>query len=238
MPLPYTSIPVAHAPADVRLAYLRRVLGLTFVGLMLAGGAGIATAIGLAATGGALLSGFFPMVIILGSWGVANYVARPMVFGANKMAGFVLGSVAQGIAMGFILLAAVLVSAGALGNPFTLIGLALGLTGFSGLGMAAYVWTARKDFSMIGAGLSALSIPMLILMGVSFAFPGLLGGTAGVVVSGLFVVVSAGGLLYQLNQVVHDYDTDMHVEGAYTVTLGLLVLFWNVLSLLMRLTRR
>lgn len=238
MPLPYTSIPVAHAPADVRLGYLRKVLGLTFVGLVLAGGAGVATAVALAMTGGALLSGYVPMIVILGCWAVSNYVARPMVFGSAKVAGFVLGSVAQGVAMGFLLLVAFLLSASALGNPFTLIGLALGLAGFSGLGMAAYVWTARKDFSIIGAGLAALSIPMLVLMAVSFAFPSFIGGTAGIVVSGLFVVVSAGGLLYQLNQVIHDYDTDMHIEGAYTITLGLLVLFWNILTLLMRLTRR
>ncbi len=30
----------------------------------------------------------------------------------------------------------------------------------------------------------------------------------------------------------------MHVEGAFTVTMGLLVLFWNLLTLLMKLQRR
>ena len=91
---------------------------------------------------------------------------------------------------------------------------------------------------MLGAGLSALGIPMLILMVASFAFPGFFGGTLGLVLTGLFVVISAGSLLYQINQVVHKLRTDQHVEGAYMITLSVLVLFWNLLSLLMRLNRR
>jgi len=58
------------------------------------------------------------------------------------------------------------------------------------------------------------------------------------VVSGIFVLVSAAGLLYQLNVVMHEFTEDMPVEGAYTLTIGILVLFWNVLSFLSRLTRR
>jgi len=30
----------------------------------------------------------------------------------------------------------------------------------------------------------------------------------------------------------------MYVEGAYMITMGILILFWNILVLLMRLTRR
>ena len=56
--------------------------------------------------------------------------------------------------------------------------------------------------------------------------------------SAVFVVVSAAGLLYQVNQVIHRLRTDMHIEGAYLITMGVLVLFWNLLSLLMRLNGR
>ena len=54
----------------------------------------------------------------------------------------------------------------------------------------------------------------------------------------MFVALSAGGLLFNLNHVMHRMSTDMVVPAAYHVTLGMLVLFWNVLSLLMRLQRR
>ena len=79
---------------------------------------------------------------------------------------------------------------------------------------------------------------MLIVMGVSFAFPSLLGGTAGLLLGGLFVLISVGSLLYQLNTVMHRFTVSMHIEGAYTLTIGILVLFWNILSLLMRSNRR
>ena len=46
------------------------------------------------------------------------------------------------------------------------------------------------------------------------------------------------GLLYNLNQVMHTLSTDQHIGGAYTITMGLLVLFWNLLVLLMRLQSR
>ena len=90
---------------------------------------------------------------------------------------------------------------------------------------------------MLGAVLSAVGIPMIVLMVVSFAFPGLFSGPVGIGLTALFVLISAGGLLYQINTVLHKLRTDMHIEGAYLITLGVLVLFWNILSLLMSLSR-
>jgi FtsH-binding integral membrane protein len=237
MGYPHMSIPVARASEADRISFLRRTLAWTAGGVGIASFTGLATAVGLAFMPG-LLSGYAPMLLILGMWAVTNFVARPMVFGGAKIPGFILGTAAQGVAMGFLLLVAFIVSGTALGNPLALIGLAMGMTFFTGLGMTAYVYTVRRDFSLIGAGLSALFIPMLILMAVSFAFPAWFGGTLGVVLAGVFVLISAAGLLYQLNEVIHAFRTDMHIEGAYTIAIGILVLFWNILSLLMRLTRR
>lgn len=237
MPLPQMSVPVARASEADRLTFLRRTLAWTFGGIAIASGTAVGTSIALAVMPG-MLSGYLPMILILGMWAITNFVARPMVFGEAKVPGFILGTAAQGVAMGFLLLVAAFVSSAAIGNPFALIALAAGMTFFAGLGMTAYVFSIRRDFSLIGAGLSALSIPMLVLMAVGFAFPAIFGGGLGIAFAGLFVLISAAGLVYQLNQVIHDYRTDMHVEGAYTIAIGILVLFWNILSLLMRLTRR
>lgn len=229
-------VPVAHASGEARATYLRRVLGYTFVGLCITAVSGVVGMAGLMAVP-SLLGGFMPMILILGSFAITNYVAPRMVFGEAKWAGFLLGTIAQGLALSFILTVAVFQSYEQFGNPLALIGLAFGLTAASGVGMAAYSFTQRRDFSLIGAGLSALSIPMLVLMGVGFAFPAVLGGTFGLIVSVVFVFVSAAGLLYQLNKVIHEFTTDMPVEGAYTITIGVVVLFWNILSLLMRMRR-
>ena len=64
------------------------------------------------------------------------------------------------------------------------------------------------------------------------------GSWGSLVLAGVLVLVSAGGLLYQINSVIHKLHTDQHIEGAYLITLSVLVLFWNILVLLMRLNRR
>jgi modulator of FtsH protease len=174
------------------------------------------------------------MVIMFGSYAIAHFVAPKMVFGEQKVAGFIVGSVFQGIAMGYLLLAAILVGQVVNGNPFGLILTALGLTGLTSAGMVAYVWANPKEFKMLGAFLSAMFIPMMILMVLSFVFP--IGGTMGLLLTGVFVVISAAGLLYQVNVVMHKLNTDQHVEGSYLITMGVLILFWNLLSLLIQLT--
>jgi FtsH-binding integral membrane protein len=229
---------VASAPAAVRSAYLRRVAGLSFLGLLVVSLAGIGSMLFLGTHIG-LLRGWVPMLIILGCWAVTNFVAQPMVFGVGrKGVGFVLGTMTQGIALGFLLLVAVLLSQQAFGNPFTFIGMAVALTAVAGIGITLYAAAEKREFSMLRAGLAALSLPMLGLMALSFAFPQWFGGGLGIVLCAIFVLISAAGLTYQMNRVVHHFTTDMAVEGGYVIAIGVTVLFWNILSLLMRLNRR
>jgi len=234
----HSGVVVASAPPAVRSAYLRRVAGLTFVGLLLVAVAGIGSMLFLG-THLNLLRGWTATVIILGCWAVTNFVAQPMVFGTgSKTLGFVLGTVTQGLALGFLLLVAVLLSQQRFGNPFTFIGMAVALTTVAGIGISVYAASEKREFSMLRAGLAALSLPMLGLMAISFAFPQWFGGGFGIVLSAIFVVVSAAGLTYQMNRVVHHFTTGMAVEGAFVIAIGVTVLFWNILSLLMRLNRR
>lgn len=231
--------PLERVSASERVTYLQRVLLWTLGGLTVSGAVGLITAaviyVGLSTAPGLFGNRFFMMAGILGSFAVAQYVAPRFVFGEKKVFGFALGVIFQGIAMGYLLLTAIIMT---LGDVPWLIGAAVALTASTGLGMAAYVWTKPREFSFIKGFLSAAFIPMLLLMGVSFAFPSLFGGPLGILLSGVFVLVSAAGLLYQVNQVIHRLRTDMHIEGAYLITMGILVLFWNILTLLMRLTRR
>jgi hypothetical protein len=41
-----------------------------------------------------------------------------------------------------------------------------------------------------------------------------------------------------LNTVVHEFDDDMHIEASYEISMSLLVLLWNIISLLNRLRDR
>lgn len=233
-----SAIPLVRADEATRVLYLRRVATISLLGLVIAAITGFVSA-GMIAMVPALQGRGASLLLIFGSYAIAHYGVRPMVFSENaaaRWAGFLGGAIFEGIAMGYLLLAAIIVSLDATGSALLLIGQALGLTATAGLGITAYLWSQPRELSMVKAGLSAVFLPMLILMGVSIVFP--IGGIAGIGISALFVVVSAAGLLYQMNQVLHQLRTDMHVEGAYLVTMGVLVLFWNVLSLLMRLQDR
>src|SRR5262245_55645505 len=187
---------VASAPSAVRSAYLRRVAALSFAGLLLVAVAGVGSMLFLG-THLNLLRGWTSMLIILGCWAVTNFVAQPMVFGTgSKAAGFVLGTVTQGLALGFLLLVAVLLSRQQFGNPFTFIGMAVTLTTVAGIGITIYAASEKREFSILRAGLAALSLPMLALMAMSFAFPQWFGGGLGIALSAIFVIVSAAGLTY------------------------------------------
>lgn len=223
---------VARAPVEERVAYLRRVAGITLLGLGVSAVSALLSSVTIAPL--ALSSQIGTLVLFFGSFGVANYLCPRMVFGDQKWLGFFLGTVAEGAAIGMLLLAAVALAG--ISGGILLVGQAIGLTGLAALGIAAYVWTGPEDLSWLKAGLSALTLPMLLLMGISFAFP--IGGIWGVGLSALFVLVSVGGLLYQGNQVVFRLNSRQHIEGAYLITLGVLVLFWNLLTLLMSLSGR
>ncbi len=231
-------MPLEHADTATRVRYLQRVAAITLLGLIIAAITGWVSAAVIASVP-ALHGRGVQLVVILGSYAIANFVARPIVFSGTAMGrwgGFFMGAFFEGIAMGYLLLAAVAVSLDSTGSALGLIGQALGLTATTAVGIVAYLYSAPRDLSMIKAGLAAVFLPMLLLMGLTFVFP--IGGMIGIALSAVFVVVSAAGLLYQMNEVIHQLRTDEHVEGAYLVTMGVLVLFWNLLTLLMRLQRR
>jgi len=156
------------------------------------------------------------------------------VYGTNKAAGFVVGTTLQGIALGFLLLIAIVTTAP--GEGLQLIGYSLTMVVLSVAAMLLYVTIEKREFSMIRAGLSMLGIPMLILMGLQLVIP--MNGMAGVLVSGLFLAVSVGALLYRLNAVIHTYPIELATEASFELTLSIVVFFWNLLAFFLRFRRR
>jgi len=224
---------LAGALPEQRVDYLKKVLILTVFGLGVSAVTGLLSAFVVGSV--PLLQGRLAMfVIVLGSFFAAQSGCSRLVFGGQRLLGFALAAIFQGIAMGYLLLAAISIGIG-MGSPFLLVFEAMALVGLAAVGMTTYLWSGPREFSMLKAGLAAVSLPMLVLMVVSFVFP--IGGILGVLLSGVFVVVSAGGLLYQINAVLHRLRSSQTVEGAYLITMGVLVLYWNVLTLLMRLRR-
>ncbi len=227
--------PAANAPLSERSAFLRKVGGLTLAGLSTSAVAAIVSSFAIAMTP-VLMTRPASLAIILGSWGLTNFVFGGMVNGdgsrGTKLAGFFGGSVSQGIALGYMLLVAASVAAQDGMNPLTIIFQAMALTGLTALGMFGWLMSGPKDLSMVRGAIMMAGLPMLGVMLLTIVWP--VGGILGIVISAAFVVISTAGLLYQLNLVMHEMPTTAWVEGSYKITLGLLVLFWNLLSLLSR----
>lgn len=227
--------PAVNAPLSERNVFLRKVGGLTLTGLGTSAVAAVISSFVLLSTP-VLLTRPFALAIVLGCWALTNFVFGGMVNGggstATKLTGFFAGSITQGIALGYMLLVAVAAASADGMHPLTIIGQAMALTGLTALGMFGWLASGPKDLSMVRGAIAMSALPMLGVMLLTVVWP--IGGTFGIVISAAFVALSVAGLLYQLNQVLHEMPTTRWVEGSYQITLGLLVLFWNLLSLLSR----
>ncbi|MEQ1501618.1 MAG: Bax inhibitor-1 family protein [Myxococcota bacterium] len=231
-------VPVSDASVEARVSFLRRVGLLTMGGLVVSGVTAVGSAFAVM-TFDILSQRWVSLAVMLGALFASRAVGGSLVASPDRttrLGGFALGTALQGVAMGYLLLTAVMLSAQLYANPLVFLLQAFGLVGLTVTGMVAYLLTGPKNLSMVGSAMSTLALPMLGLMVFSWIFP--MGGVVGILISVVFVALSAGGLLYNLNQVLHQMSTEDDVPAAYHVTLGVLTLFWNVLVLLMRLQRR
>ena len=224
---------VANASEADRSDYLRQVSLWTLGGLTLTALVSLLSALWIVP---AVYHGgkWAVIAVVYGSFLLSQTVVRKMVYGDNKILGFVLGTALQGIALGFLLM--ITLSFGDVGNGLALIGNCLVIVLLTGAAMTMYVTLSKHSFSLIGAGISMVTLPLLGLMALQLIFP--IGGTLGIVIASVFTIISAATLLYQLNAVINKMHPSMAVQGAYELTLSLVVFFWNLLSLFNRLRRR
>ena len=213
-------------PSAERVAFMRKVALGTFLGLAAVGAIAVASA--LTVVPAVLQAGGWiaALVGVLGTFLIAQYVCRRMVYGSMKIPGFLLAVACEGVSFGF-LLSSVIWQMG-LRNAESLIVECMAITAAAAFGMLLYAWFNRGELKIVRAGLAMLGLPMLVLMAFSFIFP--VGGVFGLIIGGVFVVVSGAGLLYRLNRVVNELDSGATVEGAYELTMAVLVLLWNVIQ--------
>ena len=229
----YSSATVIGEAAEDRSAFLRRVASWTLGGLLLSSLVAIASMLFVVPF--VLRGGTWAILgVVYGSFILTQTVARGMVYGDAKVAGFVLGTSMQGIALGFLL--AITLMMGRIEDGLGVIGYALTMTVLAVLAMMVYVSMEKREFSLIRAGLTMLFIPMLVLMGLQLVFP--MDGTLGLVIGGVFLLVSVAGMLWKLNVVAYQMPDTMAIEGGFEIALGVIVLFWNLLSFMNRFRRR
>jgi modulator of FtsH protease len=103
----------------------------------------------------------------------------------------------------------------------------LGVTAASFLGLSAYAITSKKDFSFMGGFLTVGIIGAFVLSLVAVFFHL---STLSLVVSGLFLLLSGGIILYKTSEIIHGGETNY-----ITATVTLYVMIYNMFLSLLRL---
>ena len=244
---PIATRTIAQAPAAERVDFLKGVLGLTSIGLMLTAVSGFIAAkvmgpyfFATVEAGGrehmVMQHSWVYLIVILGAMFAAQALGPKLAMGSTPEIGLVVGSTLMGVVLGPLLYLAYFYGAADGGNGMTLIGEALGLTTLTAVGMTGYVWTKPRDFSLLGAAMAALALPLFALMLLAWFIP--MGSTFSLILVSGFVLISAGTLLFELNSIIHTMDTDRKVLAAVMLTLSIAVLFYNLLMLLIQLQSR
>jgi modulator of FtsH protease len=104
----------------------------------------------------------------------------------------------------------------------------LGVTAAAFLGLSAYAVTSKKDFSFIGGFLAIGAIGAFVLGLVAYFFnlP-----TLSLVVSGMFLIVSGGYILWQTSEIIRGGETN-YVVATVTLYIAIYNMFLSLLRLL------
>lgn len=113
-------------------------------------------------------------------------------------------------------------------NGDQLVMTALGGTGVIFLGLSGYALTSRKDFSFMG-GFLMVGVLVAFLAGIGamvFSMPIL-----SLAVSGMFVLLMSGMILYQTSEIIHGGETN-YIMATVTLYISIYNLFLSLLHLL------
>jgi hypothetical protein len=103
---------------------------------------------------------------------------------------------------------------------------------FGGLTYTAF--TVKTDFSFLGG---ILKIGGFVALGV-IVCACIWGFTLGLLFSSVMVIFAAGCILYTTSNILHRYNTNQHVAAALSLFAAVALMFWYILRILMRISRR
>ena len=205
-----------------RLAFVRKVYTLLFVGLMICAGCVYVSYSNPAVFFKARIGRWIGagLLLIISAFSETLRRKRPWNYGllisVTAMLGLACGPafvLIQAKGAGAVLLQAFILTAGIVG------------------GLTAYVWMSRKDFSFLG-GFLTVGLLGIILASVVYMFiPGASG--LGFAIACVGVVIMAGFVLYDTSNILKRYDTDEYVAGALDLFLDFFMMFWYIVRILL-----
>jgi modulator of FtsH protease len=113
-------------------------------------------------------------------------------------------------------------------NGSQIIMTALGTTAAAFVGLSAYAVSTKKDFSFMGGFLMVGAIGAFVLGLIAVLFHL---STLSLVVSGMFVVVSGGLMLWQTSQIIHGGETN-YISATVTLYVSIYNMFLSLLHIL------
>ncbi len=234
MQSPSSLTPVAHALPYERAEFIRRVYG------HLAGAVAcfivvefilLHTPIAISMFHILALGGGYGWLLILGAFGLVTWFARSLTVNASpamQYTGLGIYIVAEALIFLPLLLIAIVYS-----SPTVLPNAAI-LTAMLFIGLTAVVFLTRQDFSFLAGILSVGGMVALglIICGVLFGF------NLGLFFSGFMVALASAAILYDTSKVLNTYTTEGYVAAATALFASVMLLFWYILRILMRVSRR
>lgn len=101
-------------------------------------------------------------------------------------------------------------------------------------GLTAVVFTTKKDFSFLRG---ILTIGGFLAMGL-IVCAAIFGFNLGLIFSFAMVLLASGAILYDTSKIMHHYGPHQYVGAALELFASVALLFWYILRIVMRLSRR
>jgi FtsH-binding integral membrane protein len=108
------------------------------------------------------------------------------------------------------------------------------LTGFLFAGLTAVCFTTRKDFSFLRGALTIGGVVALGLIVSSILF----GFTLGLAFSAAMILLACIAILHDTSKIIHHYPVESYVAASLALFASIALLFWYILRILMRFSRR
>jgi modulator of FtsH protease len=113
-------------------------------------------------------------------------------------------------------------------NGSQIIMTALGTTAVSFLGLSAYAVRSKRDFSFMGGFLMVGAIGAFVLGLIAYFFHL---SALSLVVSGLFLIISSGIILWQTSEIIHGGETN-YISATVTLYVSIYNMFMSLLHIL------
>ena len=175
----------------------------------------------------------FAWFIFIGGFSILGWLSRELTAKADSIN-------LQYIGLGIYIIGEALIFAPILylaqyytGEP-NLIPTAAILTLFMFGGLTTVAFTTRKDFYFLGSILKVGAFVALGLIVCSILF----GFQLGIIFSGAMILFACAAILYDTSNIIHRYRTRQHVAASLQLFASVALLFYYVVSLLIKLNSR